>query len=399
MFHAEHNRLVEANKATILETGDLAFINEWLRGPDITSIPANLATLNWDGERLFQAARFATEMQYQHMVFEEFARRIQPLIDPFVFTNTAEIDPSILAEFAHAVYRFGHSMLTDTVERLDNDLEIVAPGSTPEQITLIDAFLDPMSYIDGGADFEEIQGSLIRGMSRDLGNEIDEFIVPALRSNLLGLPLDLAALNIARARDTGVPSLNETRAQLFDDFGLADLRPYTSWQNFTQNIKNPLSVINFIAAYGTHASITSATTMADKRDAATLLVLGDGGAAGDVTIRGQLYTDRLAFLNASGAATASPTEANAAASTTSTSGSAASRRRRTSSAACSARPSTSSSSTSSSGCRTATGSTTCRAPRASTCSTSSSPTPSPTSSCATATSGATTRRTSTRTCS
>ena len=28
-------------------------------------------------------------------------------------------------------------------------------------------------------------------MARDVGNEIDEFVVPALRSNLLGLPLDL----------------------------------------------------------------------------------------------------------------------------------------------------------------------------------------------------------------
>ena len=30
IFHSEHNRLVEANKATILQSGDLAFINEWL---------------------------------------------------------------------------------------------------------------------------------------------------------------------------------------------------------------------------------------------------------------------------------------------------------------------------------------------------------------------------------
>ncbi len=30
VFHSEHNRAVEANKATILASGDLAFINEWL---------------------------------------------------------------------------------------------------------------------------------------------------------------------------------------------------------------------------------------------------------------------------------------------------------------------------------------------------------------------------------
>ncbi len=87
--------------------------------------PAGIDALDWDGSRLFQAARFVTEMQYQHLVFEEFARRIQPNVDPFVFTNSADLNPAIIAEFAHTVYRFGHSMLTDTVDRLDNNLNVV----------------------------------------------------------------------------------------------------------------------------------------------------------------------------------------------------------------------------------------------------------------------------------
>ena len=52
-------------------------------------------------------------------------------------------------------------------------------------------------------------------MSRDVGNPIDEFIVQDVRSNLLGLPLDLAVLNISRGRDTGIPSLNQTRAATY----------------------------------------------------------------------------------------------------------------------------------------------------------------------------------------
>ena len=54
-------------------------------------------------------------------------------------------------------------------------------------------------------------GSIIRGMTRQAGNEIDEFVTSALRNNLLGLPLDLATINLARGRDTGVPSLNAAR--------------------------------------------------------------------------------------------------------------------------------------------------------------------------------------------
>ena len=79
-------------------------------------------------------------------------------------------------------------------------------------------------------------------------------------ASLLGLPLDLAVLNLSRGRETGIPSLNQTREQLYNDTGLADLKPYTSWPDFAMNIKNAASVVNFIAAYGTHATITAATT-------------------------------------------------------------------------------------------------------------------------------------------
>ncbi|SFH20543.1 Ca2+-binding protein, RTX toxin-related [Palleronia marisminoris] len=298
IFHSEHNRVIEANKETILASGDRAFINEWL----LVDLGANdpipgINDVVWDGARLFQAGRFSTEMQYQHMVFEEFARSIQPMVDPFVFTHTADIDGSIIAEFAHTVYRFGHSMLNGSVDRLDNDLNVAGGG---DQLSLIEAFLNPAEYLEGGSDIASIQGALLRGMSRDVGNEIDEFVVPALQSNLLGLPLDLAAINIARGRETGVPSLNETRAQLYNDFNLADLKPYESWNDFVQNIKNPLSVINFIAAYGTHDSVTGADTLDAKRNAATLLVLGNVDIDGDgVAETGP--TDRLAFLRAQGA--------------------------------------------------------------------------------------------------
>ncbi len=309
IFHSEHNRLVDANKATILATaasGDVTFLNEWL-ATDVVSVPADLNSLVWDGERLFQAARFVTEMQYQHLVFEEFARRVQPNVDPFVFTNSADLNPAIVAEFAHAVYRFGHSQLTDTVDRLDNDLSFVnsnGAGDDANQIGLIEAFLNPQEFSASGIDDEAATGAIIRGMSRQVGNEIDEFVVDALRNNLLGLPLDLPALNIARGREQGIPSLNDARAELYAMTGAVDVKPYTSWIDFAQHIKHPMSIVNFIAAYGKHAAITSAVTLDEKRAAATLLVLGDGNDLDGVTIGGNTYFDRKDFLNSNNGVTA-----------------------------------------------------------------------------------------------
>ncbi|OYU74872.1 MAG: heme peroxidase, partial [Alphaproteobacteria bacterium PA3] len=97
VFHSEHNGRVDQIKAELIANGDVDMLNEWL-DVAITAIPADTATLDWNGERLFQAARFTTEQVYQHLVFEEFVRLVSPNIDPFVFSNTVDIDPAITAE-------------------------------------------------------------------------------------------------------------------------------------------------------------------------------------------------------------------------------------------------------------------------------------------------------------
>ncbi len=290
VFHAEHNRLVEHTKATVLAENDVDFLNEWLLTP-VAGVPADGEGLNWDGERLFQAAKFGTEMQYQHLVFEEFARKIQPNIDVFLVPQgyDATINPAIVAEFAHVVYRFGHSMLTELIDRFD-------PNFNADHIGLVQGFLNPTAFLNGGT-AEEAAGSIIRGMTRQLGNEIDEFVTGALRNDLLGLPLDLATINMARGRDTGVPSLNAARREFYAATNNnSQLKPYESWIEFADGLKNPAAIVNFIAAYGTHTLITNQTTIEGKRDAALALIYNQ--AVGDVPA--PVPADADAFLNGTG---------------------------------------------------------------------------------------------------
>ncbi|MHC5347851.1 peroxidase family protein [Metapseudomonas furukawaii] len=285
VFHSEHNRLVDHTKQVILESGDLDFLNQWLLEP-VGAIPADTSTLVWNGERLFQAAKFGTEMQYQHLVFEEFARKVQPNVDAFLAPTgfDASIDPSIVAEFAHVVYRFGHSMLTETIDRLD-------PNFVSSEIGLIAAFLNPLAFAESGATADAAAGAIVRGVTRQTGNEIDEFVTEALRNNLLGLPLDLATINIARGRDAGIPSLNAARREFFEATGDSQLAAYTSWADFMGGLKHEASLINFIAAYGTHDTITGVTSVEAKRAAAMAIVLGGEGSP----------EDRLDFLHGTGA--------------------------------------------------------------------------------------------------
>jgi beta-lactam-binding protein with PASTA domain/Ca2+-binding RTX toxin-like protein len=268
IFHAEHNRLAHDIDRRI---------NTLLTPQEIAAWHAVHAPSGWDyGERLFQAARFATEMQYQHLVFEEFARTLQPLINPFLGGLTS-INAAISAEFAHTVYRLGHSMLPEIVTRINVD---AAGVETPNDIRLFDAFLNPVAYNDGGAagilTADKAAGSLVRGLSRSIGNELDEFVTESVRNQLLGLPLDLPAINIARGRSEGIPSLNVARRQFFTATRDTAVKPYASWFEFGQNLKHIESLPNFVAAYGTDPTITSATTLAAKRAAAQALVLANG---------------------------------------------------------------------------------------------------------------------------
>ena len=262
VFHSEHNRLVAHIQDQVTTTYP-HLLSDWEISGGV-----------WNGERLFQAAKFATEMQYQHLAFEEFARKIQPFVNEFIGYDTS-INSAIFAEFAHAVYRFGHSMLTETV-----DVYNTSTG-TEHHLFLKDAFLNPPAFSNPavGSNPDEWAGGILAGSVAQTGQQIDEFITEALRNDLVGLPLDLGATNIARGRDAGLPPLNQARREFF---ALTNsnpaLAPYDSWMDYSFALRTPESLANFIAAYGTHTLITShddgsgAGTMSSRREAADIIL-------------------------------------------------------------------------------------------------------------------------------
>lgn len=232
-FHGEHTRIVNQ-------------IKDWVQQQN--EIDPTFAA-QWTGDMYFQAAKIANEMQYQHLVFEEFGRRMSPNIDAFA-AYQVDINPNIMAEFAHAVYRLGHSQLTDNVKTID-------VGGNEIDFTLVESFLNPVQFEEVGA------GAFLKGAQFEQGGRIDEFVVDALRNFLVGLPLDLAAINIARGREIGLPSLNQLRADVFAQTGDTLLKPYESWGEFGANLLNPQSLVNFVAAYSNEASIAAARATGD----------------------------------------------------------------------------------------------------------------------------------------
>jgi Ca2+-binding RTX toxin-like protein len=259
-------------------TASLGANQSWLYGVDgVTQINAQgnytdaAGNISWNNEQLFQGTKLIVEMEYQHVAIDQYARLITPDLPEFV-TYDAAIDASISLEYGEAAFRFGHSQLRETIDALEKD----ASGAYDltgaiTQYGLAQAFLTPATFADVGPT------ALALGLSREVGNETDEFVTPALQQSLLGQPLDLAAINIARGRDLGLPTLNEARKQIHDSI-IAErnadpntphhtniivdaLTPYTSWNDFANNMIHPESLANFIAAYSFDGDVAKANAI------------------------------------------------------------------------------------------------------------------------------------------
>ena len=291
IFHEEHNlqtrnvmNSVLAEAAAMKAAGSsdaevAAYVNEWTRntGTDSDGVTGidyvdsdgvahvlNVAGIHidaandvaWDGDYLFQAGRLITESEYNHIAINDYVRSLAVLLPEFVSYST-DVHPNVSIEFAQAIFRLGHSMLTEQLKIAVTDVNGKKPGEDgyietfSTDTDLFDAFLNPALY-------QELGGSAITlGLLRQQANQIDEFVTPALQQTLVGAPLDLAALNIARGRDVGLPTLNELRQQVYEglqasggDNSGAALAPYTSWQDFGAHLRTAESLVNFIAAYG-----------------------------------------------------------------------------------------------------------------------------------------------------
>lgn len=237
---------------------DQATFDSWA-GLDMTDdavVQGIVDSLTWDGERVYQAARIITESEYNHIAVDQYMTTLYPALPEFV-SYSADINLNISLEFAQAVFRLGHSQLRETVQIAVTDEAGVNPGEpgyvpTYVEKGLFDVFLNPDQFDVYGA------SGIAAGLLTQQGNEMDEFVTAALQQSLVGVPLDLPALNIARGRDVGLPTLNELRQQVFDGLTMntsnntngSGIAPYHSWEDFGAHLRTPESLVNFIAAYG-----------------------------------------------------------------------------------------------------------------------------------------------------
>ena len=110
-------------------------------------------------------------------------------------------------EFAGAAYRFGHSTVSPRTEKLD---EFGEPHGESEPARRLLPVAGPASPRMAA------RTACCGTSSADLAQAMDARLVPDLRNFLFDPPvgIDLAAINIQRGRDLGLPHLNEMREAL-----------------------------------------------------------------------------------------------------------------------------------------------------------------------------------------
>jgi Ca2+-binding RTX toxin-like protein len=205
-----------------------------------------LGYISWDQNKMFNAAKMTVEMEYQHVAVDQYSRAVSPNVQEFGGVAT-DRNADISLEFGQAAFRFGHSTLRETIDTMDPTGGIT---SKIMSYALEKAFLNPALFAQLGP------GSIALGMERQLMNEVDNYITPSMNEGLLGQPMDLGAINIARARDVGMPTLNQAKTAL-------GMKAYADWNDFGQQMVHPESLVNFIAAYSFDGDMLRAQTIVD----------------------------------------------------------------------------------------------------------------------------------------
>uniref|UniRef100_A0A336MLM4 CSON003533 protein n=1 Tax=Culicoides sonorensis TaxID=179676 RepID=A0A336MLM4_CULSO len=219
VFVAEHNRIA-------LELSDMNF--------------------HWSDEKLYQETRRIISAMIQHITFREFlplvlGREVMRLFDlelrptGYYEGYDSSVNPTIANGFSGAAFRFGHSMVQSTIMRSDRNNNFIKNNVSLHEESDRGDMGGPGSL-----------HRLLRGLANQRAQRRDEFISAELTNHLFQsspfpFGLDLAAINVQRGRDHGIPSYVSWR-------GPCGLSKIKSWEDIEQ-VMGPRSAQRLKLAY------------------------------------------------------------------------------------------------------------------------------------------------------
>lgn len=204
----------------------------------------------WDGEKIYQEARKILGAFVQIITFRDYLPivlgvEMEKWIPPYRGYNKS-VDPRISNVFTFA-FRFGHLEVPSTVSRLDENYQ---PWGPEPELPLHTLFFNSWRMVkDGGID------PLVRGLLAKKSKLMkqNKMMTGELRNKLFQPThkihgFDLAAINIQRGRDHGMPGYNSWR-------GFCDLSQPQTLAELGAVLKNEMLAKKFLDLYGTPSNI------------------------------------------------------------------------------------------------------------------------------------------------
>uniref|UniRef100_A0A452QS78 Lactoperoxidase n=1 Tax=Ursus americanus TaxID=9643 RepID=A0A452QS78_URSAM len=184
----------------------------WFR--EHNRVATELSALNphWDGDTLYHEARKIVGAQLQHITYSHWLPKILGEPGMKMLQNYQGYNPNVNAgiinSFATAAFRFGHTLINPILYRLNDTFGEIPEGHLP----LHKAFFSPSRIIEEGGIDPLLRGlfgvaAKLRVPSQLLSLELTEKLFSTAHS----VALDLAAINIQRGRDHGIPPYTDFR--------------------------------------------------------------------------------------------------------------------------------------------------------------------------------------------
>ncbi|KAF7638230.1 hypothetical protein Mgra_00002202 [Meloidogyne graminicola] len=207
----------------------------WMREHNL--IATNLLEMNsdWDGEKIYQ----------EHITYNEWLPKIlgqegyKTLIGPYN-GYSIDVNPSISNAFATAAFRFGHTLINPKLERLNKDFNSIKEGSLP----LHEAFFAPERLLSEGGVDPILRGLFATQLKQPMSEQLlNNQLTERLFHRAHNVSLDLAAINIQRGRDHGLPGYLEYRK-------FCGLTVPSNWEQLSFDIPNPEVLLRLKKLYG-----------------------------------------------------------------------------------------------------------------------------------------------------
>ncbi|CAL4059485.1 unnamed protein product, partial [Meganyctiphanes norvegica] len=238
---ANSGRCFRAGDSRSSEQPGLAVVHTiWMREHNRIVDGLHGVNPHWDDERLYLEGRRIITAVWQHTVYNEFLPRVlgwnamqlyslRLKTEGYYEEYDGNCNPGILNEFATAAFRFGHSLIRNSLKRMDTRFN----SPTPE-LSLRHTFFNPDMLLE-----VQMIDELVRGLTSTPMETLDNFMTEEITNHLFeddNIPfsgLDLAALNIQRGREHGIRSYNEYRA-------VCNLKRARTFQDLSREIKPEL---------------------------------------------------------------------------------------------------------------------------------------------------------------